>query len=162
MYTAQRLRMEITPRVLHFSAFHSTIHHTSTATIMSLCYFLVSPLYFLARVSVLFGRSSTETFGWRVGRHTHSFPTIVHLLTPGSRRTVSQQLLLGLLQHCTVGIVLLKQLNTRLCVRGWIMLVANKSCSKDVDKILYTCTLRKRAPPLSYLYLVPYLDEGEC
>ena len=72
--------------------------------------------------------SSTETLGWHVGRHAHSLPAVVVLLGPGWRRTVSQQLLFGLLQQCTVGVVFPEQLNARSCVSDWIMLVRDKSC----------------------------------
>ena len=74
---------------------------------------------------------SAETLGRHVSRHANTLPTIVVLLDPGGRGAVIQQLLLGFLQQRTVGIVLLEQLNARLCVSGWIMRVGYKPCKGE-------------------------------
>ena len=87
------------------------------------------PWYIYTSLGSLFGGSSAEALGGRVCRHAHTLPAVVVLPSPspGGRGTSAEQLLLGFLQHCTVGVVLLEEQNAGLRVRDRVMLVANKS-----------------------------------
>ena len=58
----------------------------------------------------------------------HTLPAVVIPFGPGPRGTGAQQILLGFLQHCTVGVVLLEEQNARLRFRDRVTLLANESC----------------------------------
>ena len=63
-----------------------------------------------------------------------------------------QQFLLGFLQQRTVGIILLEQLNARLCVGSRIVRVGNKSCKKRSKLVKLFMHIIPAPPPAFELY----------